>query len=73
MFNKLYWYNFVFEFQTGDLVTSRSNQFGINTKNVRLKDIREIKETLNIPENSIMLDCSYLGYMSEKYFNGGNS
>jgi hypothetical protein len=64
---RLHWTHFVF--QRGD--EQGSVYLGRKDKNVNLARIAVAKKAANMPDNSVMIACCYLGEMTVAEFNEG--
>jgi len=66
MSEKLHWYSLCFIHGT----KQTNSYLGVTLKYVNMKSIKDSKEAANMPKESLMTSCCYLGFMTKEEFEG---
>lgn len=65
-----YYYAFSFMYKVAGKEICGSTYWGLDHKKVTLPHIEKAKEAARVPKESVLISCSYLGYMAESEFGG---
>lgn len=68
--NKKYWFLLAYMVQQPGLWVPRSILIGADTENLTVPQLNNFKQAYGVPDTSVLMSVSTLGYMTEKEING---
>jgi hypothetical protein len=65
-----HYYAFSFMYKAAGKEICGSVYWGLDQKKVTLAHIEKAKDAAKVPKGSVLISCSYLGYMTDDEFRG---